>query len=164
MRIARGLWPAFAGAGEVEAWPSFYSACISTFETICLASGIGIAIGMVAGTTGLEGSARGRMVILAAVIAAVIGFFVTDIIGTVFAAFFAGLACAVASGIIAGATRRGGTAALGFLLIFAALVVVIISIPFSHLLALIPMIGLIWLALSRRRRAQDKHAGLRVLR
>jgi len=118
---------------------------------------------MVAGTTGLEGSARGRMVLLAAVIGAVFGFLIDSFIGLLFAAFFAGLACAVASSIIAGATRRGGTAALGFLLIFAALVITIITI-FIHLFALLPMIALIWLALARRRRAQDKHAGLRVLR
>lgn len=118
---------------------------------------------MVAGTTGLEGSARGRMVILAAVIAAVAGFLIDTFVGLIFAAIFAGLACAVSSSIIAGATRRGGTAALGFLLIFAALVIAIITI-FAHLFAILPMAGLIWLALARRRRAQDKHAGLRVLR
>ena len=36
--------------------------------------GIGIAIGMLAGTTGTHGSARGRMTILAAVIGLVAGF------------------------------------------------------------------------------------------
>jgi hypothetical protein len=36
--------------------------------------GIGIAIGMLAGTTGTHGSARGRMTLLAAVIGLVVGF------------------------------------------------------------------------------------------
>ena len=150
-------------AGEVEEWPSFYSPLISSFATICLSSGIGIAIGMVAGTTGLEGSARGRMVILAAVIAAVAGFFIDGFVGLLFCAFFAGLSCAVVSGVIAGAHRRGGTAALAFLTILAALLIAVITV-FWHPFAVLPIIGLIWLAVSRRRRAAEKHAGLRVLR
>ena len=36
--------------------------------------GIGIAIGMLAGTTGTHGSARGRMTLLAAIIGLVVGF------------------------------------------------------------------------------------------
>ena len=109
---------------------------------------------MVAGTTGLEGSARGRMVILAAVIAAVAGFF---------CAFFAGFSCAVVSGVIAGAHRRGGTAALAFLTILAALLIAVITVVW-HPFAVLPIVALIWLAISRRRRAAEKHAGLRVLR
>jgi hypothetical protein len=153
----------------VEGRPSFYSAGIGSFETICLASGIGIAVGMFAGTTGLEGSARGRMTLLTAVIGLAIGYFAAAIfdggalLSMVFCAGFAGFSCAVVSGVIAGATRRGGTAALGFITIFAALVIVVVSILLPPL-AILPAAALVWLAISRNRRADRKHAGLRVLR
>jgi len=153
----------------VEARPSFYSACIGAFETICLAAGIGIAVGMFAGTTGLEGSARGRMTLLSAVIGLAIGYFAatvfdgTALLSTFFCALFAGLSCAVVSGVIAGATRRGGTAALGFITILVALIIIAVSIVVPPL-AIIPAIALVWLAISRNRRADRKHAGLRVLR
>lgn len=148
---------------------SFYSPGISAFETICLAAGIGIAIGMVSGTTGLEGSARGRMTVLSLVIGLAFGYLLaslfdgTMVIGMVVCGFFAAFACVVFSGVIAGATRRGGTAALGFLMVIAAVVLAALTVLFPPI-ALIPVAGLIWLAISRRRRADRKHAGLRVLR
>ncbi len=153
----------------MEGRPSFYSAGISSFETICLAAGIGIAVGMFAGTTGLEGSARGRMTLLSAVIGLAVGYFAAAVfdggtlLSMVFCALFAGLSCAVVSGVIAGATRRGGTAALGFITILVALVIAVASIVLPPL-AVIPAVALVWLAISRNRRADRKHAGLRVLR
>jgi len=169
MRNAPGPWTGFANGGEVAKRPSFYSPSIGIFETICLAAGIGIAIGMVAGTTGLEGSARGRMSVLAFVIGLAFGYLIvgfrggSDVIGAVAAGAAAGLACAVVSGIIAGATRRGGTAALAFLTVIAAVVIAFISVVFPFF-AILPAAGLIWLAIGRRKRADRKHAGLRVLR
>lgn len=124
---------------------------------------------MFAGTTGLEGSARGRMTLLSAVIGLAIGYFAatvfdgTALLSTFFCALFAGLSCAVVSGVIAGATRRGGTAALGFITILVALIIIAVSIVVPPL-AIIPAIALVWLAISRNRRADRKHAGLRVLR
>lgn len=124
---------------------------------------------MITGTTGLEGSARGRMTVLAAVIGLVVGYLAvsfsdgTAILSMVFCALFAGLACAVISGVVAGANRRGGTAALALFTIFAALVVALLSALFP-LVAVPFAAGLIWLAASRRRKAARKHAGLRVLR
>ncbi|MBK8294013.1 MAG: hypothetical protein IPK93_04245 [Solirubrobacterales bacterium] len=153
----------------MEESPSFYSPGISPFITICFAAGIGIAIGMIAGTTGLEGSARGRMAVLAAGIGFLLGYFLTSaldgttIIGAIGTGFFAAFACAVVSGVIAGATRRGGTAALAFLTFFGAIVIAVISAFFPPF-AILPAGGLIWLAIGRRRRADRKHAGLRVLR
>ncbi len=161
--------PGSGDGGEVEAQPSFYSACIGSFETICLAAGIGIAVGMFSGTTGLEGSARGRMTLLSAVIGLAFGYFAAAIFdgGTLLSmlvgAIFAGLSCAVVSGVIAGARRRGGTAALGFITILVALVIAAASIVVPPL-AIIPAIAMVWLAISRNRRADRKHAGLRVLR
>lgn len=149
--------------------PSFYSACIGPIETICLAAGIGISIGMVAGTTGVEGSARGRMTVLAAVIGLAFGYLAASAVdGSVLpalisCALFAGLACAVMSGVIAGARRRGGTAALSFIVILLAFLIALLTI-FLPLFAILPAGVLLWLAISRNRRSDRKHAGLRVLR
>jgi cellobiose-specific phosphotransferase system component IIC len=144
---------------------------VGSFSGICLELGIGIAIGMLAGTTGTHGSARGRMTILAGVIALVIGFLLAgsaDVnapAGAFFSLVGAVFACLVVSDVVSGAGRRegSGAGALGFLVSLAALVVVAIAILISPATLLVLAV-LIWLGISRRRRAQRKHAGLRVLR
>lgn len=143
---------------------------MGSFSGICLELGIGIAIGMLAGTTGTHGSARGRMTLLAGVIAIVIGALLAgtaevDILaGAVFCLIGALVACVVVSDVVGGAGRReGGSGALGFLVSLAALVVVAIAIVVSPA-ALLVLAALAWLGVSRHRRAQRKHAGLRVLK
>jgi hypothetical protein len=144
---------------------------VGSFSGICLELGIGIAIGMLAGTTGTQGSARGRMTILAAAIALVVGALLagTADVSTPVGAFFclvgAVFACIVVSDVVGAAGRRegSGSGALGFLVSVAALVVLAISILISPA-ALLVLAALAWLGISRRRRAQRKHAGLRVLR
>jgi hypothetical protein len=127
--------------------------------------GIGIAIGMLAGTTGTHGSARGRMTLLAAVIALVAGFLLEGALGAVLALAGAVLACLVISDLIAGAGRREGSGggALAFIVALAALVVVALALLVSAAVLLV-IAALAWLGISRHRRAQRKHAGLRVLR
>jgi hypothetical protein len=144
---------------------------VGSFSGICLELGIGIAIGMLAGTTGTHGSARGRMTILAAVIAIVVGFLlagtanVSSPVGAFFCLAGAVFACLVVSDVVSSAGRRegSGAGALGFLVSLAALIVVAIAILISPA-ALLVIAALAWLGVSRRRRAQRKHAGLRVLR
>jgi chromate transport protein ChrA len=144
---------------------------VGSFSGICLELGIGIAIGMLAGTTGTHGSARGRMTILAGVIALVLGALLSSgaDVSTAVGAFFclagAVFACLVVSEVVAGAGRRegSGSGALAFLVSLAALVVVAIAILISPAVLLV-LAALVWLGLSRRRKAQRKHAGLRVLR
>ena len=144
---------------------------MGSFSGICLELGLGIAIGMLAGTTGTHGSARGRMTILAGTIALVIGFLlaggsdVSGPVGAFFCLFGAVVACLVVSDVVSGAGRRegSGSGALGFLVSLAALLVVAIAILISPA-SLLVLAVLIWLGISRRRRAQRKHAGLRVLR
>jgi uncharacterized protein (TIGR03382 family) len=144
---------------------------VGSFSGICLELGIGIAIGMLAGTTGTHGSARGRMTILAAAIGIVAGALLagTADVSTPVGAFLcllgAVFACIVVSDVVSAAGRRegSGSGALGFLVSLAALLVLAISILFSPA-ALLALAALAWLGLSRRRRAQRKHAGLRVLR
>jgi hypothetical protein len=144
---------------------------VGSFSGICLELGIGLAIGMLAGTTGTQGGARGRMTILAGVIALVIGVLlsgsaeVSTLAGALFCLAGAVFACIVVSDVVAGAGRRegSGSGALGFLVSLAALVVLAIALLISPA-SLLVVAALAWLAISRRRKAQRKHAGLRVLR
>jgi hypothetical protein len=127
--------------------------------------GIGLAIGMLAGTTGTHGSARGRMTILAAVIGSVVGFLLEGIVGAVLGLAGAALACIVISDLVYGASRREGSGggALAFIVSLAALVVIAIALLLEPLVVIV-VLALIWLGITRHRRAQRKHAGLRVLR
>lgn len=127
--------------------------------------GFGIAIGMVAGTTGTHGSARGRMTLLAAVIGLAVGFLLEGPLGAVLGLVGAAAACLVISDIVFGASRRegSGSGALGFLVTLGALIVVAISLLVPVAVVLVAIV-LAWLGISRHRRAQRKHAGLRVLR
>lgn len=144
---------------------------MSSFSGLCLELGVGIAIGMLAGTTGLQGSARGRMALLAAVIGLVIGFLLSgtaDLSGPVgaFICLVGALAAfLIVSDVVHGAGRRegGGGGALGFLVSLVALVVIAIAV-LAPVVVLVVLGLMIWLAVARRRRAQRKHAGLRVLR
>jgi hypothetical protein len=143
---------------------------VSFLEGTGLELGIGIAIGMLAGTTGTRGSARGRMTLLAAVIGLSVGFLLSgsaDLsgpLGALFCLIGAAIGCVVISDVVGGASRReGGGGALAFLVSLVALVVAAIALLLP-ILTLLVVLALVWLGASRRRRAQRKHAGLRVLR
>ena len=133
--------------------------------------GIGIAIGMLAGTTGTHGSARGMMTLLAALIGLVVGFLLSGTadlsspVAAVICLIGAAAGCLVVSDVVSGASRRegGGSGALGFLVSLAALLVTAATLIYNPV-AFLFAAGLIWLAVARRRRSQRKHAGLRVLR
>jgi hypothetical protein len=127
--------------------------------------GIGIAIGMLAGTAGTHGSARGRMTILAAVIGLVAGFLMDSAVGALVTAIGAALGCIVISDVVYGASRREGSggAALAFIVALAAVIVIAVALLVPIVVILV-VVALIWLGISRHRRAQRKHAGLRVLR
>ena len=144
---------------------------MSFLEGTGLELGIGIAIGMLAGTTGTRGSARGRMTLLAAVIGLVVGFLLAGAadlsspLGALFCLAGAVAGCLVISDVVSGASRREGgrTGAIGFLVSLAALIVVAAALLLP-VLTLLVLIALAWLGVARHRRAQRKHAGLRVLR
>jgi hypothetical protein len=144
---------------------------VTFLEGAGLEVGIGIAIGMLAGTTGTRGSARGRMTVLAAVIGLVVGYLLAGhadldrLVGAIFCLVGAGFGCIVVSDVVSGAGKRqgGGSGALGFLISIAAIVVAAAAwlVP---VLTLLVIIALAWLGISRSRRAKRKHEGLRVLR
>lgn len=86
----------------------------------------------------------------------------------------AGLAAVVATGVVAGASRRvaagdaqdgRGRAAGGVpaIVVLAALVLALLSL-FVPPISLAALLALAWLWLARHRRAEQKHEGLRVLR
>lgn len=144
---------------------------MSFLEGTGLELGIGVAIGMLAGTTGTRGSARGRMTLLAAVIGLIVGFLLagvadlSNLLGAGFCALGGALGCIVISDVVSGAGRReGGRAgALGFIVSLAALLVAAVALLLP-VLTLLVIAALVWLGAARHRRAQRKHAGLRVLR
>jgi len=143
---------------------------VSFLEGTGFVLGIGIAIGMLAGTTGTHGSARGRMTVLAGAIGLVAGLLLAGAadLGAILAALFclagAVVGCIVVSDVVSGANRReGGGGALAFLVSLAALVVLAAALLLP-VLTLLALLGLAWLGAARHRRAQRKHAGLRVLR
>jgi chromate transport protein ChrA len=105
------------------------------------------------------------MVLLAAIVGLVAGFLVDSLLGAILAAVGGAFACLVISDLVFGASRRegSGAGALGFIVALAALIVLAMALLFSWLIILVA-IALVWLGVSRRRRAQRKHAGLRVLR
>jgi hypothetical protein len=143
---------------------------VSFLEGTGLELGIGIAIGMLAGTTGTRGSARGRMTLLAAAIGLIVGFLLSGTadlsgpLGALFCLIGAVVGCVVVSDVVGGASRReGGSRALAFLVSLVALVVAALALLLP-VLTLIVIVALVWLGASRHRRAQRKHAGLRILR
>jgi hypothetical protein len=144
---------------------------VSFLEGAGFELGIGIAIGMLAGTTGTHGSARGRMTLLAAAIGLVVGFLLAGaadlsaLAGVIFCAIGGALGCIVISDVVWGARRREGSGggALGFIVSLAALAVVALALLLP-VLTLLAIVALVWLGVARHRRAQRKHAGLRILR
>jgi len=144
---------------------------VSFLEGTGLELGIGIAIGMLAGTTGTRGSARGRMTLLAAAIGLIVGFLLSGtadlsgLLGAILCLVGAVLGCIVISDVVSGASRRegGGGGALGFIVSLTALIVAAAALLLP-VLTLLAIVALVWLGVARHRRAQRKHAGLRVLR
>src|ERR1700759_411477 len=95
--------------------------------------GIGFAIGMLAGTTGTQGGARGRMVLLAAIVGLVIGFLVDGGVGadlTAIGGGGGGAGCGGLSRFVSGPPRREGSGggALAFIVALAAIVVLAIAV------------------------------------
>lgn len=144
---------------------------MGSLSDLSLVLGIGVAIGMLAGTTGTHGSARGRMTLLAGAIGLGAGALLAGLadleilVSAVVCMLGAVAACLVVSDVVGAAGRRegSGSGALAFLVSLAALVVAAISILVAPLV-LLALAALVWLGVARHRRAQRKHAGLRVLR
>ncbi len=135
----------------------------------CQALGIGIAVGVLAGAAGMDGRARTTMTLLAAALGLVLGAVSSSaeeesvVVGGLAGLLGAAPAAAVIADVVTGARRRGAGASAGPILALAALAIAGLSILLPPL-ALAAALGVLWLALARRRRSQRKFEGLRVLR
>jgi hypothetical protein len=138
---------------------------------ICQALGIALAVGALAGATGPQGGAAAILALVGAVAgAAVAGLSMSiddqSILGGIAVGAVGGwLAATVISAVVAGAARRAesGVGAVGFIVALAAAALVGLSILLPPV-SLAALLALGWLALARRRRAQRKYEGLRILR
>jgi hypothetical protein len=139
-----------------------------------LATCQGIGLALAAGTFGGASGRRGVVGFLLAAVAAIGG-------GLMFGASLAaadhpawpgwpvGAAIAVitfgvVNGVVAGAqARHEGASSIGIIVALGALVLAGLSL-FLEPVALVALLGIVWLGSARRRRAQRKYEGLRVLR
>lgn len=143
---------------------------MSLFLATC--QGIGLAVA--AGTFGGASGRRGTVGILLAVPAAIAGGVLFAISlsnrghpawpGVPLGIIIALLAFGVVSAVVAGAQARAkGASSIGLMVAVIALVVAALSV-FVEPLGLVAFGALLWLASARRRRAQRKYEGLRILR
>ena len=149
------------------------------FVSLCQALGLALAAGLIVGAAAPAimpawGPAVGAAPLGVLVAAASLNAEEQDVwIGIPLGALAAAFAAVVAADVTAGAGRRAirsgdiddaqppaGVVAYGVL---AALVLALLSLVVPPV-SLLALAALIWLWVSRRRRAQQKHEGLRVLR
>jgi hypothetical protein len=141
------------------------------FLATCQALGIALAVGALAGALGPQGGISAVLEWVAAALGAAAGALSMSaddrsiIAGLVVGAVGGWLAARVISSIVFGAARRAesGFGGVGFVVAVAALVLAGLSILLPPV-SLAALLGLGWLAIARRRRADRKHEGLRSLR
>lgn len=145
---------------------------MSLFFATCQGIGLALAAGTFAGASGR----RDTVGVLLAVGAAIAGAILFAISlsnrdhpawpGVPLGAIIAVLAFGVVSAVVAGAQARarGGASTIGLFVAAFAVVMAALSTFVWEPIALLFLLGLLWLASARRRRAQRKYEGLRVLR
>jgi hypothetical protein len=141
------------------------------FLAICQALGIALAVGALAGATGPTGGTAAVLELVAAAAgAAVAGLSMSiddqSVLGGIAVGAAGGwLAATVIAAVVSGAAKRaeGGVGAVGFIVALAAAALVGLSILLPPV-SLAALLALGWLAIARRRRAQRKYEGLRILR
>ena len=143
---------------------------MSLFLAACQGIGLAVATGTFGGASGRRGPIGVLLAVGAAIGAAVL--FAVSLsnrghpawpgvpLGIAIALFAFG----VVSAVVAGAQARAkGSPSIGLIVAVAALVVAVLSV-FVEPFGLVAFAALLWLASARRRRAQRKYEGLRVLR
>jgi hypothetical protein len=141
------------------------------FLATCQALGIGLAVGTLLAAAGPGDRQAALIALVAAAFGAALGGFSMSedgesVIGGIVVGAVAGwVAATVVSAVVAGALRRaeGGAVGLGSLVVLAAVALAGLSILLPPV-SLAALLALAWLAIARRRRAQRKHEGLRILR
>jgi len=143
---------------------------MSLFLATCQGIGLAVAAGTFAGASGR----RGMIGFLLAAPAAIGGAILFAISlsnrdhpawpGVLLGLVIAILAYGVVSAVVAGAQSRArGASSIGLIVAAVAVMVAVLSI-FVEPFGLLALLALLWLASARRRRAQRKYEGLRVLR
>jgi hypothetical protein len=139
-----------------------------------LATCQGIGLALAAGTFGGASGRRGMIGFLLAAAAAIGGgiMFGASLAaadhpawpGWLIGAVIAVATFGIVNGVVAGAlARHEGASSIGLMVALAALVLGAVSL-FVEPVALVALVAVIWLGSARRRRAQRKYEGLRVLR
>jgi hypothetical protein len=141
------------------------------FLAICQALGIALAVGALIGAVVPRGDNPAFLEWGAAFVAAVAGALSmsaddqTIIAGIVVGAVGGWLGTRVISALVLGAARRahGGPGSIALIVVAAALVLAGLSILLPPI-SLLALLALGWLGIARRRRAERKYEGLRILR
>jgi lysylphosphatidylglycerol synthetase-like protein (DUF2156 family) len=145
---------------------------MSLFYATCQGIGLALASGTFAGASGR----RDVVGVLLAVGAAIAGAILFAISlsnrdhpawpGVPLGIIIAVMAFGVVSAVVAGAQARarGGASSIGLFVAAFAVVMAALSTFVWEPIALLFLLALLWLASARRRRAQRKYEGLRVLR
>jgi hypothetical protein len=139
-----------------------------------LATCQGIGLALAAGTFGGASGRRGMVGFLLAGAAAIGGGFMFGASlatadhpawpGWPVGAAIAVITFGIVNGVVAGAqARHEGASSIGIIVALGALVLAGLSL-FVEPVALLALLAVIWLGSARRRRAQQKYEGLRVLR
>jgi chromate transport protein ChrA len=143
---------------------------MSLFLATCQGVGLAIAAGSFAGASGRRGAIGVLLAIPAAIAAAILfGISLSNRDhpawpGYPLGVLLAVLAFGVVSAVVAGAQARArGATSIGIIVAGAAVVLAVVTV-FVEPVGLVALLGLLWLASARRRRAQSKYEGLRVLR
>jgi hypothetical protein len=143
---------------------------MSLFLATCQGIGLAVAAGTFAGASGRRDVIGFLLAAMAAVAGAVL--FAISLHnrdhpawpGVPLGIIIAVISFGVVSAVVAGAQARArGASSIGMIVAGVALVVAVLSI-FVEPLGLVFLLALLWLASARRRRAQRKYEGLRVLR
>jgi hypothetical protein len=139
-----------------------------------LATCQGIGLALAAGTFGGASGRRGVIGFLLAAVAAIGGgiMFGASLAaddhpawpGWLIGAVIAVVTFGIVNGVVAGAlARHEGASSIGLIVALAGLVLAAVSL-FVEPVALVALVAVVWLGSARRRRAQRKYEGLRVLR
>jgi hypothetical protein len=142
--------------------------------SLFLAACQGIGLALAAGTFGGASGRRGLIGFLLAAAAAIGGaiLFGASLAtadhpawpGWPVGAILGVLAFGIVNGVVAGAeARHQGASSIGMIVAVAALALAVLSI-WVEPVGLVALLGMLWLGSARRRRAQRKYEGLRVLR
>jgi len=141
------------------------------FLAICQALGIALAVGALVGAVVPRGDNPAFLELGAAFVAAVAAALSmsaddqTIIAGIVAGAIGGWLGARVISALVLGAARRaqGGPGSIALIVAVAALVLAGLSILLPPV-SLLALLAVGWLGIARRRRAERKYEGLRILR